>query len=1174
MSDAVLQDLIIRMAADPTFAERVRNSPTEALAGLELTADEVGRLAALSADTEGNVEALGERQSKSSLFFAGGMPHDSHPTGDPTGGGAAGFGGEGVHHVDLGLSQQQLHIDSAHIQGADPGTHDAGGAPVPDHQATEVQHPGQLQGGDIKVDSADIKLHDIGVQDQKLHDGALVADHKLGDAGAIDNKLHVGDIKIQEISDAKLHGGVGDIKVDTGDIKLHDVGVADHKIADAALVADHKIHEGALVDHKLHDAGAIDNKIHAGDIKLGGAEDVKLHDATDGKLGGAEDVKLHDAGAIDNKIHAGDSKLGGGEDVKLHDAADSKLGGAAGDSKLDNAGDSKLGGAEDVKLHDAADSKLGGAAGDSKLDNAGDSKLGGAEDVKLHDAADSKLGGAAGDSKLDNAGDSKLGGAEDVKLHDAADGKLGGAAGDSKLDNAGDSKLDSAADSKLNVGDIKIQEISDAKLHGGVGDIKLETGDIKIHDTLAADSKLHDAGVIDNKIQPGDLKLHDIGDAKIHDIGVIDHKLHDGIGDQKLHDPGSPVAGGDLGPAADPGTAHYGSPEYYGPDGQEHAIGSIQHTSTGQEYYVDAQGHGHVFYPGQGTDAAPQPGAHVDQYGMYMGVDGHLHHVGGDPSHIPTQAEVVHSDHKGVYPPGSEAEIKAGGGGYWGSDGNVHGFGAIDRASTGEQFYVDHAGHGHAFYPAAGTDTAPQPGTHVDQYGMYRGVDGHMHHVGGDPSQVPGQLNSVVEDKSGGAPGASEPGASAELKLGQGGYWGTDGHIHGYGAIEHTSTGEPYYVDHAGHGHPFYPAAGTDTAPQPGTHVDHYGMYHGIDGQMHHVGGDPSQVPGQVNQVVEDKGGGAPGPSEPGASAELKLGQGGYWGTDGHIHGYGAIEQTSTGQEYYVDHAGHGHPFYPAAGTDTAPQPGTHVDHYGMYHGIDGQMHHVGGDPSQVPGQVNQVVEEKSGGAPGASEPGASAELKLGQGGYWGTDGHIHGYGAIEQTSTGQEYYVDHAGHGHPFYPAAGTDTAPQPGTHVDHYGMYHGIDGHMHHVGGDPSQVPGQVNQVVEEKSGGAPGPSEPGASAELKLGHGGYWGTDGHIHGYGAVEQTSTGQQYFIDHQGHGHPFFPATNAQGDPIQPQPGTHVDANGMYRGVDGGMHHVGGDPGQVPGSEDLTGGFR
>ncbi|MEA2645672.1 MAG: hypothetical protein QOE92_755, partial [Chloroflexota bacterium] len=102
MSDAVFQDLIVRMAADHTFAERVRNSPTEALAGLDLTSDEVAQLATLSADSEAQVEVLGERQSKSSLFFAGGMPHDSH-TAVGADGGVGGIGGGDVHHVDLGI---------------------------------------------------------------------------------------------------------------------------------------------------------------------------------------------------------------------------------------------------------------------------------------------------------------------------------------------------------------------------------------------------------------------------------------------------------------------------------------------------------------------------------------------------------------------------------------------------------------------------------------------------------------------------------------------------------------------------------------------------------------------------------------------------------------------------------------------------------------------------------------------------------------------------------------------------------------------------------------------------------------------------------------------------------------------------------------------------------------
>jgi hypothetical protein len=92
MSDTVMQDLVVRMAADPLFAEQVRDDPGGALAPYELTGAERAMLAGLGGDVAPGTAPLEARQSKSSLFFA--MPHH-----DP---GIAG-----------------PHVDASHVQAGD-----------------------------------------------------------------------------------------------------------------------------------------------------------------------------------------------------------------------------------------------------------------------------------------------------------------------------------------------------------------------------------------------------------------------------------------------------------------------------------------------------------------------------------------------------------------------------------------------------------------------------------------------------------------------------------------------------------------------------------------------------------------------------------------------------------------------------------------------------------------------------------------------------------------------------------------------------------------------------------------------------------------------------------------------------------------------------------------------
>jgi hypothetical protein len=79
MSDEVLRDLVVRMATDPQFAERVRSAPGGVAAEHGLTADQVEALGQLGDGAgAGGPSMLDARLSKSSLFFGGGLHVDAH----------------------------------------------------------------------------------------------------------------------------------------------------------------------------------------------------------------------------------------------------------------------------------------------------------------------------------------------------------------------------------------------------------------------------------------------------------------------------------------------------------------------------------------------------------------------------------------------------------------------------------------------------------------------------------------------------------------------------------------------------------------------------------------------------------------------------------------------------------------------------------------------------------------------------------------------------------------------------------------------------------------------------------------------------------------------------------------------------------------------------------------
>jgi hypothetical protein len=151
MSEAVLRETVVRMATEESFAEAVRRDPAGALAGLDLTAAECDQLAGLSADAGAGAAGLGERLSKSSLFFAssGGAAHAASPAGHvPLGTGPHELNPQplppgGEPHATF-MSGGKTSADSWGTDASvDPGVHTAGGHVVP-HPAAPVD---ETEGG-------------------------------------------------------------------------------------------------------------------------------------------------------------------------------------------------------------------------------------------------------------------------------------------------------------------------------------------------------------------------------------------------------------------------------------------------------------------------------------------------------------------------------------------------------------------------------------------------------------------------------------------------------------------------------------------------------------------------------------------------------------------------------------------------------------------------------------------------------------------------------------------------------------------------------------------------------------------------------------------------------------------------------------------------------------------
>ena len=228
MSDAVLQELIVRLASDEGFAGSVRAQPT-LLDAYDLDDAERAMLLSLGADAGPGASGLAERQSKSSLLFMG-----------------AG------HHVEG-------HVNLGHTGGmANPGPvqHDLGSTnPGP------IQHdPGHIQ--------HDVKLHEGTLGADKAWSGPITHDVKLHDALGADKWHEAGRDPGPIQHDAKVYD------TGIGAAKMHDAGIGGN--LDAA-----KVHEAGITGNldaaKVHEAGIGADKLGSlGDDKLGGMGTDKL----------------------------------------------------------------------------------------------------------------------------------------------------------------------------------------------------------------------------------------------------------------------------------------------------------------------------------------------------------------------------------------------------------------------------------------------------------------------------------------------------------------------------------------------------------------------------------------------------------------------------------------------------------------------------------------------------------------------------------------------------------------------------------------------------------------------------------------------------------------------------------------------------------------------------------
>jgi hypothetical protein len=145
MSDAVLQELVVRMATDAGFADRVRNAPEETLGSFDLTPAEVAQLSSLGADAGATTEALAARQSKSSLLFMGAAHHVDHGALAPTG-----LHDAGAPHVNLHDPGTSLHGAETH-HSVGPQSHMDGDIPI---MITDPKHD-LFQGGGSHSNSSD-----------------------------------------------------------------------------------------------------------------------------------------------------------------------------------------------------------------------------------------------------------------------------------------------------------------------------------------------------------------------------------------------------------------------------------------------------------------------------------------------------------------------------------------------------------------------------------------------------------------------------------------------------------------------------------------------------------------------------------------------------------------------------------------------------------------------------------------------------------------------------------------------------------------------------------------------------------------------------------------------------------------------------------------------------------
>jgi hypothetical protein len=210
MSDVVLQELVVRMATDAAFADRVRSAPAQTLGAFDLTPEEVAQLSSLGADAGATSEGLAARQSKSSLFFMG-AHHVEHGAIGHTG-----FHDPGAPHVNLHdpgtLHGAQTHSSvgpQSHMDGDGAvmltDTHEGGGGR---HDLFQGGGHSNSMDGDGAVMLTD--THEGGGGRHDLFQGGGHSNSMDGDGAVMLTDTHEGGGGRHDLFTGGVHPGTGE----------------------------------------------------------------------------------------------------------------------------------------------------------------------------------------------------------------------------------------------------------------------------------------------------------------------------------------------------------------------------------------------------------------------------------------------------------------------------------------------------------------------------------------------------------------------------------------------------------------------------------------------------------------------------------------------------------------------------------------------------------------------------------------------------------------------------------------------------------------------------------------------------------------------------------------------------------------------------------------------------